>query len=246
MEHLGTVEKASELLFFLSSQRVACGVSSIAAALKLPKSSVHRLLQSLRHRDLVQKDFRGRYQLGVGLIPLGLGAAGGDPLLRSARPVLERLAESFGETYFVVTARAGALFVLDKAEGSGVLRASPRVGSEVPVHATAVGKVYLAFAPELVRVDPELRVFTRQTLRTRGELDEAARAVRQRGYAESHEEWLEGLSAVAAPILARGRLAGAFVMATITHRLDELSVPRVSRSVVEGARDVAVGLEGVN
>ena len=60
-------------------------------------------------------------------------------------------AEELGETFFVVAPRAGEIAVLDKVEGTGVLRAAPRVGSTVPVHATAGGKLCLSFAPDEVR-----------------------------------------------------------------------------------------------
>ena len=64
----------------------------------------------------------------------------------AARPVLESEAAAIGETVFLVAARANKLVVLDKVEGTGFLRAAPQVGSEVPIHATAVGKLFLAFA----------------------------------------------------------------------------------------------------
>jgi DNA-binding IclR family transcriptional regulator len=245
MEQSGTVEKASDLLFFLSAQRSACGVSEIAQALKLPKSSVHRLLQSLRHRHLIERDARGRYRLGAGCIALGLGAAEQDALVRPVRPILEQQARSVGETYFLVAARARALTVLDKAEGSSFLRASPQVGASVPVHATAVGKVYLAFAPELVELgDEPLDVYTPKTARDRQRLKRMVLETRAAGYAHSADEWLLGLSAVAAPIVAGGRVLGAIVAALASARMQELGVPRVAASVVAAAGQVMSTLAG--
>ena len=113
-------------------------MTAIGRALGLPKSSAHRLLTALSRRGLVEQDGRGRYRPGIGLVALGLGALEREPVVVAARPVLEQEAGALGETFFLVAARAGRLVVLDKAEGNGFLRAAPRVGSSVPVHATAV------------------------------------------------------------------------------------------------------------
>ena len=59
---------------------------------------------------------------------------------------------SVGETFFLTIARAGQLVVLDKAEGNGFLRAAPQIVSTVPVQATTVGNLFLAFYPDAVRV----------------------------------------------------------------------------------------------
>jgi DNA-binding IclR family transcriptional regulator len=244
MEQSGTVEKASDLLFFLSAQRAACGVSEIAQALALPKSSVHRLLQSLRRRHLIERDARGRYRLGAGCIALGLAAAEQDALVRPVRPILERQARSVGETYFLVAARDRLLTVLDKAEGSSFLRASPQVGASVPVHATAVGKVYLAFAPELVELgDEPLDAYTPRTARDQKRLRRMVLETRTAGYAYSADEWLIGLSAVAAPIVVGGRVLGSIVAALASARMQELGVPRIAASVVDAAAQVMSTLE---
>jgi IclR family transcriptional regulator, acetate operon repressor len=245
MEHIGTVEKASDLLFFLSAQRSACGLSQIARSLELPKSSAHRLLQSLRYRHLVEQDGKGRYRLGAGCIALGLGAAEQDALVRQTRPILEQQARSVGETFFLVAARAKSLVVLDKVEGSSFLRASPQVGASVPVHATAVGKVYLAFAPDLVELEEPLEVYTPATKSTAQALEPTVSEARCAGYSHSEDEWQQGLSAVAAPILTAGRMLGTIASALASARMRELGVDRVAASVVAAAERAAAALSRV-
>ena len=114
---------------------------------------------------LLERDAHGRYQAGLGLMTLGLACARREPIAHAAQPVLEAAAHELGETFFLVVARGGRLVVLEKAEGDGFLRAAPRLGSSVPVHATAVGKLYLAHAPDAV----ELEALPRYTP---GELDD--------------------------------------------------------------------------
>jgi DNA-binding IclR family transcriptional regulator len=217
-------------------------VTAVGRALGLPKSSAHRLLATLGRRGLVERDAAGRYRPGIALVALGLGALEREAVVEAARPVLEREAEVLGETLFLAAARAGAIRVLDKAEGRGFLRAAPRVGDVVPVQATAVGKLYLAFAPD--EVEPEAP--TRWTSHTREgrALAEAVAEARRRGYAVSRDEWQVGLAAVAAPVRCAGRMEAAVAAAAPSARFPAADVPRVAQLVIAAAALVEARLEG--
>lgn len=244
MEGLSSVDRALDVLFHLHHARSPCGVSDIGRALGLPKSSTHRLLATLHRRTLVERDARGLYRPGLGLLALGLGALGHEPLVTAARAVLEREASTLGETVFLVSARAGALLVLDKVEGTGILRASPQIGSHVPAHATAVGKVYLAHAPDLVTPASRTR-FTARTAVSAAELAREVEETRTRGYGVNDEEWMEGLTVVAAPVLVKGALRGALAVAVATARTKSLGTAHVGQRAATAATEVARNLEGV-
>jgi DNA-binding IclR family transcriptional regulator len=247
VEAIGTVEKAVDILFHLHAAPAAQGVTAIGRALGMPKSSAHRLLAALSKRGLVERDRRGRYRPGIGLVALGLGALEREPVAVAARPVLEAEAAELGETVFLVGARAGRLVVLDKAEGTGFLRAAPRVGSSVPVHATAVGKLFLAFAPEAVELpDRDLEPFTPETRTSRAALEREVERARSRGFAENREEWIPGLAVIAAPVLVAGRLAGAIALAASAQRLEVLGPDRVAARTRAAAQRVAARIEGTS
>jgi len=243
LEPAGAVDKAIEILFHLHGAPAASGVTAIGQALGIPKSSAHRLLGSLARRGLVERDGRGRYRPGMGLVALGLGALEREPVVAAARPLIEADASELGETVFLVGARAGRLIVLDKAEGTGFLRAAPRVGSEVPVHATAAGKLFLALDPGRVEVAPRPEPFTPQTADLRSLEAEVERA-RSRGFAENREEWIPGLAVVAAPVRTGARLHGVVAVAATTARMDSLGREAVVRRAVETGRRIAARLEG--
>ena len=240
---VNTIEKALDVLFYLHETARPSGVTEIARALHRPKSSVHRLLAALAQRGLVERDTRAQYRPGVALIALGLGALAREPVAAAARPVLEQAAAEVGETFFLVVARAGRLIVLDKAEGSGFLRAAPQVGSAVPVHATAVGKLYRAYAPDLAPLG-EWRQYTSKTLTDAQAMQVELEHVRRRGWASNLDEWQMGLSVLAAPILLGTRLMGAVAVATASVRLQELGMDYLTRQIVRAAEDIALRLEG--
>lgn len=243
MQSLTSVEKAVDVLFHLHAAPLPVGVTQLGRALGLPKSSAHRLLASLMNRGLVKRGERGGYEPGIGLVALGLGAQEREPLVSAARAVLEAEAAATGETVFLVAARSDRLVVLDKAEGTGLLRASPQVGSAVPVHATAVGKLFLAFGATPLVHSP-LERFTDQTPANLAELERAVARARRDGTATSHEEWMPGLSVLAAPISVRGRLRGALALGAPTPRLDPAREPALLARVRAAAEHIAERLAG--
>jgi DNA-binding IclR family transcriptional regulator len=245
VQSLSTVEKAVDLLFHLHEVGAPRGVTSVGRSLGLPKSSAHRLLAALTRRGLLERDERGRYSPGVGLIALGLGVLGREPVVAVARTVLELEARRIGETAFLTAARAGAIVVLDKVEGSGFLRASPQIGSTVPPHATAVGKLYLTYAPESVPIgEAPLEAFTSSTRTSPASLAAELERVRRQGYAENRDEWIPGLSAVAAPVVVAGRMVAALAVATASPRLETLRSAAVAVRIVEAARRIGERMEG--
>jgi IclR family acetate operon transcriptional repressor len=245
MDSQSTVEKAVDVLFHLHNEAGPRGVTAIGRALGLPKSSAHRLLAALGRRGLVERDERGRYRPGFGLIALGVGALESEPVVAAARPVLEHAAESLGETCFLVAARAERLIVLDKVEGTGFLRAAPTIGASVPVHATAVGKLFLALDPAAVSEPPEpFEAFSEHTITTKERLAAAIAGVRERGYAESREEWTPGLSVLAAPVQHSNRLIAAVAIAVPSQRYRELGSEMIAERTCAAAQRVEARLEG--
>ena len=240
-----TVEKAIDVLFHLHASPGAQGVTAIGRALGFPKSSAHRLLASLSHRGLVERDDRGRYRPGVALVALGLGVLDAEPVVLAARPALEAGVRDLGETFFLVAVRAGELIVLDKVEGTGFLRASPRVGSSVPVHATAVGKLWLAFdSGALPPPEGCLVSYTPRTCTHAKALSREVHRARERGFAQSCEEWIPGLSVVAAPVIISGRLRAAVAVAVPSPQLTALGVDALAEGALRAASCAADRLAG--
>jgi IclR family acetate operon transcriptional repressor len=88
------------------------------------------------------------------------------------------------------------------------------VGEEIPVHATAVGRLYLAFAArELAFDDAQLEPFTAKTPKTQSALDDAVARARERGWDVNDQQWIAGLKVVAVPLIACGKMIGSLAVA---------------------------------
>ena len=240
MEQSGTIEKALEILLHLHRAGSACGVSELGRALGLPKSTAHRLLQSLGRKSLVERDDGGRYRNGIGLVALGRGVLERETLLRAARPALEESASRLGETCFVAAARAGRLFVLDKEEGGGLLRVAPGIGDEVPVDRTGVGKLYLAFAPDQLGASR-----TPESTGANASVEQArfAREIenaRERGWAQNLDEWVPGLVAFSVPVFVEGSLTATLAAAGPSSRIGSDAAPRFVRQLQSAARGISL------
>jgi DNA-binding IclR family transcriptional regulator len=244
MEQQTAIEKAIDVLYHLHAGLRSRGVSEIGRALGLPKSSAHRLLAALGRRGLVERDGDGRYRPGIALVALGLGVLEREPLVAAARPLLEEIARASDETAFLTVARGGRVVSLDKVEGGGFLRAAPRVGAEVPVHATAVGKLQLAFAADAVTLPPE--PWPRFTPTTpagpKALAPEVARA-RKRGWAENREEWIPGVVVVAVPLFLGGKMAASIAVAGATSRLGPARTAEIAKDMLARTRRLAARLE---
>ncbi|MFT4570617.1 MAG: IclR family acetate operon transcriptional repressor [Hyphomicrobiaceae bacterium] len=189
MDKSGTVDKAIAVLESLHTAGPS-SVAGIGSRLDMARPTVHRLLATLAAHDLVNRDDQGRWQLGAGLLRLASGMLSQEPLVAAARPALETAASAFGETFFVVAARAGRLFILDRVEGNGLLRATPQIGSEVPLTTTASGRLYLGLAPEAVAAPSPMTASLRDRIATAA----------KRGWDVNDGEWQAELSVVAAAV----------------------------------------------
>lgn len=239
------IDKALGVLFHLHAQATPVGVTEIGRALALPKSSAHRMLACLASHGLVEQDEAGRYRPGIGLIALGLGAQGREPVVAAARPVLEDEAREIGETVFLCALRGGRIVVLDKVDGTGFLRAAPRIGEAVPVHATAIGRLHLAFAGDDVRLPAgPLERFTPRTLTQPAAVRAAAEKARRQGWAENRGEWIPGLHVVAAPVLAGERLEATLAVAAPAAQVGPADASRMAERLVAAAERVSARLEG--
>jgi DNA-binding IclR family transcriptional regulator len=248
MDGLTSLDKAIDVLEHLHDAEVPRGITEIANALGVPKSSAHRLLKTLVRRGFAEQEASGRYRTGPALIALGLAARDRDPIVALARPVLEAEAEALGETVFLTAPRGREIVVLDKAEGRGFLRAAPTVGQTVPVAATAVGRLAMAFDPARFPLSAHPPVaFTEATRLDLAAVDAEVDLARRDGFAMNRGEWIEGLSVVAAPIFAGAeppQLAGAIAVAAPTPRLDALGPYAVAQRTAAAARLVSLRLAG--
>lgn len=193
------IARAAGVLRALEAAPAGLALGELATAVGLPKSTVHRLVQTLADEDLVRTGAGGRIRLGPGLARLG--AAAHDALADTLRHPLQDLRRDLDETADLAVLDGASVRFIDQAPAPHRLRAVSAVGSAFPLHCTANGKALLSgLTDDAIRdlLPAQLTRFTGTTITTRaallGELD----AVRRTGVAFDREEHTDGISAVAA------------------------------------------------
>jgi DNA-binding IclR family transcriptional regulator len=200
---VAAVERAIALLDVLADGTGPRGVNELARAVGAHASTVSRLLGTLAESGLVEREpGSGRYRLGLRLAHWGNAAVAGRDLRELARPLLVELAELTGETATLSLAAGTEALTADYVASSQTVLSQARVGRASVGHATAVGKVLLAFRPDaLVALPAQLEPFTERTIVDRSALERVLAKVREQGFAEATDEREPGLHAIAVPVL---------------------------------------------
>lgn len=198
-------------------------VSELADHLDKSKSTVHRHLTTLYHHQYV--DRRGdEYRVGLRFLTLGEYARQQNEVYHAAQPLVEELAEATEERSLFMTEEHGLAVYLYRGTGQHAVRTNSRVGTRRYLHTIAGGKAILAHLPE-PRVNEiidrwGLPAQTEHTIVERDALFEELERVRQDAVAFNCEECVEGLKAVAAPVMSpEGDVFGALSVSGPAHRL---------------------------
>jgi DNA-binding IclR family transcriptional regulator len=206
---LGSVERAVALLEALAAAGAPQGTNELARQTDINASTVSRVLATLLDAGFVEREPGGqRWQLGLRLVHLGNAALARLDLRDLARPLLEQLVRETGETATLSLQAQGEGVTVDFVPSPHSVSSRAEIGRASVAHATAVGKVVLAYTPgALAALAEPLERYTPRTLTTLAELELAVAGVRAAGIAEGAGEREPGLNAIAAPVLADdGRL----------------------------------------
>jgi IclR family KDG regulon transcriptional repressor len=248
-----SVESADRVLRVLEAfapTEPEVSLSELAGRVDLPKSSVHRALSTLLGHGFVERDpSTRRYRLGIRLFELGSAAIHERGLHSAARPALEELSQTTGETcHLGVLSGLEAVYVY-KIDGPTSISMSSRVGGRCPCHATSIGKVLAAWQGEAfakqLRLHP-LRGFTANTITKHSAFEAELELVRNQGFALDLEEFQEGLRCVAAPVRDQsGSVVAALGLAGPRRHFDGDNLKKLTGLVISAAGRMSRSLGSV-
>ncbi|MEV6346244.1 IclR family transcriptional regulator [Actinoplanes sp. NPDC051851] len=202
-----SIERAAAILRMLAGGPGRLGLSEIARALDLAKGTTHGILRTLQGVGFVEQDrTSGQYQLGAALLHLGTSYLDINELRSRSINWADPLAANSGEAVRIGTVLEGEVLVVHHVFRPDDTFQTLDVGTLLPLHATALGKVLLAYRAGGATVRSELTAYTRKTLIGRRELTAGLEQVREQGFAADIEELTLGQAAVAAPIRSYGGL----------------------------------------
>ncbi|MET0467660.1 MAG: IclR family transcriptional regulator [Aeromicrobium sp.] len=226
------------LLGAFDTDHRALTLSEMARRSELPLPTAHRLVGELVEWGALVRRSSGEYVVGRRLWDLGLLAPAQTGLRQVASPFLSDLYGATLATVHLAVRDGAQVLYLDRVSGHASVPVVSQIGSRLPLHATGVGKVLLAHAPDdvLTEVLESLTRVTPYTITQPGRLHDELRRVHREGYAATSEEMSLGACSVAVPI----RVADGTVVAALG-----IVVPSLKRDRVRLVSALKVAAQGI-
>lgn len=248
---LGTVGKAISLLELFTVGEPELGLSDLARRSGFDKATTRRLLMALTGHGLVEQDTGTRhYRLGAGLSRLARIREARFPFLQTAVPVVRDLASATTETVHLSEFGVDKLLTVHVEHPAWANRVNVDIGQLLPLHSTASGIAYLAFArDETVEacLAGSLDAFTAHTLISPAAISRSIGETRDRGYSICDQGFEEGVISVAAAIrTADGFALGTIAVAAPKARTTAAVIAERGLAVMAAAREISMRLNGEN
>lgn len=233
---LGKVEL---ILDALAEEGGRLGLTALAEASGIPKASVHRISGDLVAWGVVERNGDG-FRLGPRLFELGARVPSTRRLRDTALPYLEELLHASGHSIHLAVPSGDGVFYVEKLVVHASLPTPSSAAEQMPIHATATGKVMLAFGKSSTLLDAlarPLEAITEKTITDPATLSADLEATIRRGYSIEHGELAVGYSSVAAPI--RGHASQLLGAVSVTSTSDDLQVERVVDALCVTAESIS-------
>jgi IclR family transcriptional regulator, acetate operon repressor len=233
-EHAFPTIKALAIIETLATARRPLGVSEISALQGMPKPTAHRIVRMLESEGLLQREpGKRRFVPGARLLQLGLGIVSASMLRAPRHAILEALSNEVGETCNFGVMVGSHVVYLDRVESAWPLGLRFESGSRVPLHCTAMGKLFLSMLPPrkraaLLRAIP-LHRYTENTMTDAARLNSELDKIRAVKISTDNQEFLAGVVCVAVPVYGHNAQAVAALA---------ISAPLARMTLEQGLRHV--------
>lgn len=242
---VNSVRNVLRLLCAFTPAEPELGVSELARRLGIGKSTVHRLLATLKEEGFAEQNATtGRYALGLRLLDLGAQTAARLGLHESVAPYVEDLCNRTGEAVNIAVLHGAEVVYVERRESPRALRRSGQARRRSAAHCTGTGKVLLAYLPpdKLDRLlqGRQLEARTLYTITDPDRLREELAKIRTHGYAMNVNQSEIGIASIAAPIRdTTGEVVAAISVAGPVPRFEGLHVRALATATTQAARGIS-------
>jgi IclR family transcriptional regulator, KDG regulon repressor len=243
-----SVERALLILKHLAQAPDGVGVRDLARRFGYGLNVTQKTLNALRAHEYVrQQDGGGKYVLGFRVVELAMAMLAHIDLRAVAHPHLRALSERIQESVYLGQLDGDEVVYVDRVEPAGEMRVAADIGTRRPLNCTGVGKVLLAFLPDLpleaLLARGAFKGTTPNSLTDLSRLRKELEEVRQLGYAVDREEFMLGIGCVAAPIFDHtGMVKAAVTAVTLAARLNQERLVQVAGEVKATAATISRAL----
>jgi DNA-binding IclR family transcriptional regulator len=230
------IDKAVELLSALAAAPKALPVAELAASARVNRSTAYRILGTLEAHRLVVRTGEQKYRLGMRLFELGCKVTEHDlPFNGPAIAHLRSAAEALKLTGFMCVRDRDRALYIEQAVYGGIQYVPYPAGTSLPLHTGAASRVLLAFASDddIDRIlNRGLERLTAMTTTSPTVLRQQLHAIREAGFAESHDDVTLGISAIGFPVVSgRGDVIAAVSLSGLSSRIFGPEQPQITDAI---------------
>ena len=239
------LEKTFSILEILLQHGSSIHMTEISEKLGLYPSTIHRILDTLKHWGYVEQDpHTQKYRLGLKLLELGMAKLHQMDLVKEATPYLKELVNQCNETVHLGVLEEEEVLYLAKEESSQTIRMCSYVGKRAPLHCTALGKVLLAYLPEeeikKILDKRELPRLTEKTITDKKELEKELNKVKEQGFALDIGENEKDVRCIAAPIRNyQGKVIAALSISSPSYRINTNQQKDLKKSLLQISKEIS-------
>ncbi len=233
MRILKSLSRGMRALDYLRALGEPARLTEVARALGVEKSNASHVLKTLVASGYAEQDPLRRYRASAKVSMLAGSATSLEEVVACKtrmRPLLESMAADTGECTHLAVLVKSQVWYVDKVDSQLPLKVDHPVGLLAPLHCTALGKAFLAFAG----AEPErpLVRYTQRTITSRAGLAAEIARIRTRGYAIDDEEYASGIRCVAKPVLdSNGRMTAAIGISGPASRIGEARIAELAAAI---------------
>lgn len=245
MELLHSAENVLNVLFaWIDNQRNELGLTEISRATGINKSTVYKILLSLRERHLVDLNpDTKKYSLDSRVLELGAFFLKNLNLKDVAHPFLQNLAQQSGKTVTFALRKETHLVFIDRVDGSENVRFYCDIGKVIPYNSGAAAKAVFAYLPEeqIISITRNTEQLFTENTKTWNQMLQEAKIIRERGYSLSDEEVDKGVLAIGAPIFDNsGQVVAGLALAGLKFTISGKELCRMINLSVDCARSISL------
>jgi DNA-binding IclR family transcriptional regulator len=242
------IDRLMDVLGELERYPAGRTIRELTESLLLPRTTVYRLLNSLQGHDVVRRDEGGAYHLGRRLLSLAAHTAacfGDSAIATICQPYLDKLAAELGEGVKLSVIDNDGVVVIAAAQGRREYALTVAAGQRMPVHASAAGKLALAYLSDDAIdywLSRPLPAYTAKTLNNAKQLRAELASIRRRGWADDKGETAPSILAYAAPVIAKDGRVAAVVSVPFLAGTNATQMDKVKSAAVRAARAMSTAI----
>ena len=241
------VDRAISLLEIIAESEDPVMINDLVERTNMNRTTVWRLLVTLESHDFIERNpITKEYQIGYSFSRLASGETKYDPLIRRARPSLERLMQETHETVLLSVPKHLGVLTIDQIDSPHSLRIVNFVDTVLPLHCTSNGKLLLSYLPDKevdIFLQRPLEKLTAHTITDPHQLKEEIKIMRERGFGTSFGESDDNENGISAPILGKSNQVIGFISVSGPNfRLDKERIFKSASLVKLTAKEIEKNL----